>query len=182
LIPKADTTTFCTHIGNFRYKRLNFGINTAAEIFQKKIEELISDIESTINVSDDINVGGRDQEEHDRKLKLVLERLDAKDLTVNEAKCEFSKTEIDFFGLRFSSNGISIQTSNLEAMRNASRPKSVNDVRSFLGLASYCSRFIPNFSTIAKPLRDLTKKKQQWHWGDEQEKAFEDFDDRNSIF
>jgi hypothetical protein len=51
-------TTLSTHIGNFRYKRLNFSINTAAEIFQRKIEEIISDIELAINVSDDIIVGG----------------------------------------------------------------------------------------------------------------------------
>jgi hypothetical protein len=123
-------------------------------------------------VSDDIIVGGKDQAEHDEKVKTVLERLEGKGLTVNETKCEFSKSEIDFFGLRFSANGISIQTSKLEAIQHADRPKTATEVRSFLGLASYCSRFIPDYSSIAKPLRDLTKKKQRWYWKEEQEDAF----------
>jgi hypothetical protein len=84
-------TTFCTHLGNFRYKRLNFGINSAAEIFQKKVEEVIEGIDTTANVSDDIIVGGEDQADHEKKVEMVLERLDKKELTVNEKKMRILK-------------------------------------------------------------------------------------------
>lgn len=89
-------TAFCTHLGIYQYKRLNFGINTAAEIFQKAIEKVIIGIEGAINISKDINVGGRDRDEHDRRLNLVLERLKESGLTLNPKKCIFATNKLDF--------------------------------------------------------------------------------------
>jgi hypothetical protein len=165
-------TAFCTHLGIFQYKRLNFGINTAAEIFQKKVEELISGIDHCINISDDIIIGGVDDEDHDKKLDEVLRRMREEGATANSQKCEIGQSEIEFFGFHFSSDGVKVQLSKLNALQSASQPKTANEVRSFLGLASYCSRFIPQFSTIAKPLRELTKKNQRWRWSTEEEQSF----------
>ena len=80
-------TTFSTHCGLRRYKRLNFGINSAAEIFQNAIRNCIHDIPGSINVSDDILIFGRNQETHDASLSAVLERLKEKGLTLNKNKC-----------------------------------------------------------------------------------------------
>ena len=87
-------------MGIFQYKRLNFGINTAAEIFQKAIEQVIAGIDGVLNISDDIIVIGENQEQHDKRLKQVFERLSESGLTVNEKKCELSRSELDFFGLK----------------------------------------------------------------------------------
>ena len=84
-------TAFCTHLGIFQYKRLNFGINTAAEIFQKAIERVLSGLENVINISDDIIVFGKDQSEHDEKLDLVLQRLESAGLTLNHKNANSQK-------------------------------------------------------------------------------------------
>ena len=164
-------TAFVTHMGVYQYKRLNFGINAAAEVFQKTIEQTLSGITNQINFSDDIFVYGRSQDEHDRTLEQVLKRLESVGLTTNEKKCEFSKDEIDFFGYHFSQDGISIQPSKIEALKLATAPKTPSEVRSLLGLANYCNRFIENLATITKPLRDLTKKSVKWEWNETHESA-----------
>lgn len=85
-----DLTTFSTHVGLFRYKRLNFGINAAAEIFQDTIRQVLVNISGVINVSDDILIFGRTKQEHDKALKEVLGRLKQSGLTINEKKCFFN--------------------------------------------------------------------------------------------
>lgn len=106
-------TAFCTHMGVFQYKRLNFGVNAASEIFQKVIEQVLSGLEGVANFSDDIIVFASNKHEHDLRLEAVLRRLNDSGLTVNESKCEFGKQSLKFFGLEFSSNGISIESKNV---------------------------------------------------------------------
>jgi hypothetical protein len=164
-------TAFETHLGVFQYKRLNFRISSASEIFQKCIEQALSGLMGVINISDDIIVFGKNKDEHEGNLKKVLERLKEVGFTVNESKCEFGKQELNFFGLHFSGNGISIDEKKRDALVNAKSPKTASKVRSLLGLASYCSRFIQNFATIVQPLRELTKQKVRWNWTEEHEQA-----------
>ena len=168
-----NMTTFSTHVGLRRYKRLNFGVTSAAEIFQNHIAEILSDIDGSMNTSDDILVYGKNQEDHDRALRKVFQRLKEKNLTLNKGKCEFNRDSIEFYGFVFGKGGVSPDAKKVEAIRNMSVPKSVKEVRSFLGLTNYVSRFVPNYSDITKPLRDLTKKETQWAWTDEHDIAFQ---------
>ena len=94
-------TTFSTHLGLMRYTRLNFGVCSAAEIFQNVIRETLEGINGAINISDDILVFGKSQEEHDQNLRCVFQRLKEKGLTLNRSKCEFSKGRLEFFGYVF---------------------------------------------------------------------------------
>lgn len=143
-------TTFATHEGLRRYKKLNFGTNSASEIFQHVIAEQIRDIPNVLNISDDVIVFGKTQAEHDQALQAVFERFADKGLTLNKAKCEFNQTKLTFFGFVFSSHGISPDPQKVEAIHNATPPSSVKGVRSFLGMATYCAKFIPNFSDLTK--------------------------------
>lgn len=165
-------TTFSTHRGLFRYKRLNFGMNCASEIFDDVIRQTVSGIPGVVNRSDDIFVTGKTKEEHDSSLEKVLKRLMDKNLTLNFEKCEFGKEEIDFFGLHFSGKGVSPTQAKVEAIKKAEPPSTPDEVSSFLGMVTYCSRFIPNAAAISEPLRRLTHTKQEWVWKEEQEKAF----------
>lgn len=165
-------TTFSTHIGLFRYKRLNFGISSASEIFQEAIRNVIHDIPNAKNISDDIIVFGTTQKEHDDTLDAVFKRLNDKGLTVNKKKCLFSQNKIAFFGLVFSSEGSSPDPKKVSAIKNADKPKDVSQVKSFLGMTNYCGQFIKDYATISEPLRRLTKQNTPWVWSDEQEKAF----------
>ena len=79
-------TTFTTHIGLRRYKRLSFGINSASEVFQNEIYKILQGLSGVINVSDDILVHGKNKREHDKNLELVLKRLNFKGVTLNKEK------------------------------------------------------------------------------------------------
>ena len=75
---------FVTHKGLYRYKHLSFGINSASEIFQKEIQNLIHDIPGTKNISDDIIIFGVNKSLHDKALRSVLARLEENGLTINQ--------------------------------------------------------------------------------------------------
>ena len=155
-----DITTFSTHAGQYRYKRLSFGICSAPEIYQRKIANIISGIPGVINLADDIVVHGSNMTEHNKRLELTLERLTNAGLTLNESKCSFGVDKITFMGHRISSQGVDPGLDKVEAVIKALVPKTVGELKSFLGLVSYCSRFIPYFSSRAEILRNLTIGRQ----------------------
>ena len=129
------------------YCRLNFGANSAPEIFHKELRKKLEGIPGVRNIHDDILVSGFDGEDHYCESGLTLKR----------SKCEFGKTSIMFFGLAFSDQGISPDPEKVEALQHLSAPSNQAELRSFLGMANYSSQFIHNYATIAAPLRDLTR-------------------------
>ena len=98
-------TTFTTHMGLWRYKRLNFGMCCASEIFQNAIRETLGGISGVLNASDDILVYGKSPEEHDKNLQQVLLRLREKGLTLNKKKCVFGRGNLKYLGYIFSKEG-----------------------------------------------------------------------------
>ena len=166
-------TTFNTHIGLFRYKRLNFGVCSASEVFQKEIHNVVRDLQGVTNIADDILIYGATQEEHDAALEALFTRLEERGLTLNKQKCEFNRNKMEFFGIVFSANGISPDDKKVHAIRDANPPTNISEARSLLGMMNYCARFIPNYATLSEPIRRLTKKKIEWCWQKEQQDAFD---------
>ncbi|GJS34248.1 putative nucleotidyltransferase, ribonuclease H [Tanacetum coccineum] len=117
------------------------------------------------------------KEEHEVHLKLMLELLKKEKLFAKFSKCEFWLQEVHFLGHVVNSDGIHVDPSKIEAVKNWKVPKTPSEIRSFLGLAGYYRRFIANFSKIAKPLTSLTQKNQKYEWGKEQEEAFQTLKD-----
>ena len=141
------------------------GVNSAAEIFQKSIEEVLQGIEGIRNIPDDIIVFGKSQTDHDNALRAVLQRMRENNLTANPDKCLFNQSSIDFFGHRFSADGISADDNKVSSLINASPLRNATEARSFLGLAQYLSRFIKDFASISTPIRQLTHQNAEWVWG-----------------
>ena len=168
-----NITTFTTHVGLRRYKRLSFGISSAAEIFQNTLSSALEGLDGVRNISDDIIVFGRNQEEHDKRLEKLFIRLKERNLTLNKSKCEFNKDKLEFYGHIFSAEGISADPKKISAIRNTAVPKDVGEVRSFLAMTNYVGRFIPNYSTVTEPLRRLTKQDAKWEWKTEQQQSFD---------
>ncbi|VDI13935.1 Hypothetical predicted protein [Mytilus galloprovincialis] len=102
-----NITTFTTHVGLRRYKRLSFGVTSAAEIFQNTLSTALEGLNGVRNISDDIIVFGASQDEHDTRLTALFQRINEKGLTLNKKKCEFNKDSLEFYGHIFSSKGIS---------------------------------------------------------------------------
>ena len=135
LTPESrEITTFVTHCGLFRYKRLLFGVNSASEQYQHEIQTALAGIDGQENISDDIIVHGKDRAEHDARLELVIKRLGERGLTLNAAKCQFSMDTLTFVGMVLSGNGISCAAEKVEAVTNAREPQNATETRSFLGL------------------------------------------------
>ncbi|GJX72771.1 putative reverse transcriptase domain-containing protein [Tanacetum coccineum] len=118
------------------------------------------------------------QEEHVEHLRLVLELLKKEKLYAKFSKCEFWLREVQFLGHVINGNGIHVDPSKIEAVKNWKAPRTLTEVRSFLGLAGYYRRFIENFSKIAKSLTILTQKSKTFNWGEEQEYAFQTLKDK----
>ncbi|CAF1082211.1 unnamed protein product [Brachionus calyciflorus] len=167
-----EITTFSTHFGLFRYKRLLQGINAAPEIFHRAIEsQIIDGLEGARNLLDDILVYGVTKAEHNERLDKLFKRLNEKGLTVNLRKCKLGLEKVEFFGVEFSSQGIRMTEDKTKALKEASVPTSPGEVQSLLGLSTYCSRFIQNHAEITDPLRKLIRGKNEWKWDTDQDKA-----------
>ena len=121
-------TTFATHKGLRRYRKLNFGTNSASEIFQHVVSEQIRDIPNAVNISDDIIISGKTQAEHDDALRAIFQRFSLVGLTLNKDKCEFGQSQLTFFGFVFSGDGISPDPAKVDAIHNCPPPSSVKDV------------------------------------------------------
>ncbi|KAJ1119863.1 hypothetical protein NDU88_008048 [Pleurodeles waltl] len=169
-----NITTFSTHVGLRRYKRLSFGVSSAAEVFQNAIRETLSGLPGVINLSDDILIYSKTREEHHRHLRSMLKRLMEAGLTLHKKKCAFYQNSVEFFGYVFSKDGLQVDPRKAEAIRQAAVPQNPTEVRSFLGMATYCGRFIPQLATMSEPLRRLTKGQHRWDWTPDAQQAFVD--------
>jgi hypothetical protein len=168
-----EITTFSTHVGLFRYKRLNLGISSAPEVFHNLIRKVLFDITGQVSCHDDILVFGSDKAELESRVEKVLVRLSESGLTLNGDKCQFNRPEVVFFGFKFSANGINLDTIKSAALREATKPNTSSELASFLGLAVWCSKFMVDFATVAAPLWDRVKSKEKWVWTTELDEAFE---------
>ncbi|GJR94828.1 putative reverse transcriptase domain-containing protein [Tanacetum coccineum] len=127
---------------------------------------------------DDILIYSKTKEDHENHLRLMLELLRNENLYAKFSKCEFWLQEVHFLGHVVNHEGIHMDPSKIEAVKNWKAPITPYEVRSFLGLAGYFRRFIENFSKIAKPLTSLTQKNQKYEWGEKQEEAFQTLKDK----
>ena len=165
-------TTFASHVGLFRYKRLNYGTCSAPERYQAEIQRLVQGFPGVANLADDIIVHGSDKTEHDDRLVKLLDRLKNAGLTLNGDKCKFGVDELEFVGHKLSAQGIDAATAKVESIVNTREPQTVGELRSFLGLLNYVSKFILQYSTKTEPLRRLTRKNTKFVFGKEQKDAF----------
>ena len=165
-------TTFVTHAGLYRYKRLSFGVKSAAEQYQYAIQTAIAGIEGVENISDDIIVHASDEKTHDERLHRTMKRLQDCNLTLNANKCQYRMNRLTFMGIVLSEKGIGPTEERVKAVVQAREPETQSEVRSFLGLANFSARFLPNFASVAEPLRRLTKKGFVFKFGPEQKAAF----------
>ncbi|XP_069469956.1 uncharacterized protein [Ambystoma mexicanum] len=116
-----------------------------------------------------------------KRLQTLLGRLENAGLTIHRDKCEFLRPEITYLGYKFGSTGISPDPQKVADIQAASPPLTPTEVRSFLGMATYCGRFIRNLATLSEPLRNLTKANTKWDWGQKCQQAFESIKESLSV-
>jgi hypothetical protein len=170
-IPK---TAFSTRYDLYEYLVMSFGLtNTPAHFIYLINSVFMEELDKFVVVFiDDILVFSKSRKEHEEHLRIVLQRLRDHQLYVKFSKCEFWLTEVQFLGHVVSSEGISVDLSKVREVLDWKPPRTVHQVRSFLSLAGYYRRFIPNFSKIVKPIMGLLKKEEKFVWNAERDEAF----------
>ncbi|XP_036340795.1 uncharacterized protein K02A2.6-like [Rhagoletis pomonella] len=166
-------TTFITHKGLFRYKRLMFGINSAPEIFQRVIGKLLCSCKNAFNYIDDIIIFGKTEEEHDEAVKRVVDVFRDNNSMLNEKKCIWKAQKLKFLGHLLSEEGIAPDPDKIETIRDFRPPQSKEEVRSFLGLVTYVGKFLPDLADTTEPLRKLLKLNQKFVWDKSQQESFD---------
>jgi transposase InsO family protein len=173
-------TAFATVDGLFEYKVVPMGLCNAPATFMRFMNEAFADMRDDFVVifMDDIVIHSRNKEEHELHLKRVFERLKQLKLHIKESKCKLFGSEIGFLGHHISARGMSMAPPTQSKIRDWPVPKSKRMVRSFIALAQFYAKFMKDFSTIAAPLTNLSRKDVKFVWEESHQKAFEAIKDR----
>jgi transposase InsO family protein len=153
-------TAFTTPMGLFEYNRMPFGLSNAPATFQRLMQGIFRDdlLQILICYLDDIIVYSNDIEEHLERLETVFLKLKEHGLKIEPKKCDFFKPKVSYLGHVVSSEGIETDPAKIEVVEKWPNPKTLKEVRSFLGFASYYRRFVPGFAKTARPLHELVTK------------------------
>lgn len=170
-------TAFRTRFGSFEWLVTPFGLTGAPATFQRFINqvlrEFLDDFVSAY-IDDVIIFTNGSLQEHRSQVIQALKKLENAGLQLDIDKCEFEQKRVKYLGYIVDSDkGICVDPGKVEAIRAWEPPSTVRGVRGFLGFANYYREFIPQFSDIARPLTDLTKKDVAFHWNDAEEASFE---------
>lgn len=170
-----EKTSFSSHKGLYQFKVLPFGLCNAPATFERLVELVLKGYqwEYCLCYLDDVIIFGDTFEKTLTNLKLVFDRFRLYNLKLKPSKCSMFQTQVLFLGHVVTDKGISCDPSKVDTIKNWPVPTSVAEVKSFLGLAGYYRKFIPNFSEIASPLTSLTKKARKFEWSDDCQKGFD---------
>ena len=169
-----EKTAFACHRGLFQFNVMPFGLSNAPAVFQELMNIVLQGCEEfAMAYLDDVLIFSKDPEEHLRHIETIFKRIRQHGLKLKLKKCTFFKEETDYLGFVISKDGIKPDSKKVEAIRDLPEPKSFREIRGFIGMCSYYRRFVPNFSKIAEPLIDLTKKCARFKWTSECQTAFD---------
>ena len=170
--PSRKLTTFITPFGRYYFNKLPFGISSAPELFQRRMNKLLEGLKGVVCLMDDVLVFGATNDEHDTRLVAVLERLETAGVTLNPAKCEFSRDSVKFLGHMVDKDGIQADPGKTSAILKMEAPRNVSEVRRFMGMVNQLGKFSHRLTELSQPLREFFSTKRSWMWGPDQERAF----------
>ncbi|XP_046399364.1 uncharacterized protein K02A2.6-like [Ischnura elegans] len=168
-----ELCTINIHRGLFRYCRLPFGVASAPAIFQRIMDQVMQGLKGAASFQDDIIVTGRNDKEHLENLDRVLNKLCGLGFKVNRGKCRFMEMSVEYLGHKIDREGLHPTISKVEAITKCPPPRNVSQLRAFLGLIEYYSKFLPNLATRLAPLHELLRKESKWDWSEKCEEAFQ---------
>ncbi|KAL0549353.1 hypothetical protein IC582_013834 [Cucumis melo] len=171
-VPKI---AFCSTYGHYEFIVMYFGLTNAQAVFMDLMNIVFREFLDTFVIMfiDDILIYSKTEAEHEEHLRMVLKTLRANKVYAKFSKCEFWLKQVSFLGHVVSKAVVSVDPAKIEAVTSWPRPSTVSEVRSFLGLVGYYRRFVENFSRIATPLIQLTRKGAPFVWSKAYEESFQ---------
>ncbi len=177
MVDPADRhkTAFKTKDGLFESLVMPFGLTAAPATFQRLMDRVLGDLlwHGAMVYLDDIIVYSNTWEEHILLLDEIFTRLRAAGLKASQGKCEFAQTSMQYLGHVVTREGVLPVGNNIKAILDCPEPKTLTQVRSFVGMVQYYGDYVGWLADLAAPLFALYKKDVLFHWGPEQQEAFE---------
>ncbi len=144
-------TAVTTPFGLFEFARMPFGLRNAAQTFQRFIDKVLRGLDFCYSYIDDLLIASATAEEHERHVRLVLDRLSQYGVLLNPQKCIFGVTSLDFLGHHIDRHGITPLEEKVQAVRNFPQPLTQRKLREFLGLVNLYHRFITHCAELMQP-------------------------------
>ena len=170
-----EKTAFKTRSGLYEWVVMPMGLVNAGPTFQRVMNKIFADMigKYVLIYLDDLIIYSQSHDEHEKHLKMVLERLTTHGLTCKLSKCDFYRDSLEFLGHVVDAEGIRPSPHLTKKIRECTPPENVSEVRQFLGLVGYYRRFIDRFAEKGLPLNDLLHKDKKWDWTEKAQQAWE---------
>ena len=165
-------TTFQTPFGRFCYLRMPFGICSAQEVFQNRMDRVFGELPGVHVIVDDILVSGSTREDHDERLRAALTAARRNGVKFNPKKIQKCSSEVKFFGELITKDGLKLDPSKVAAVGNMMSPQNKKELESRLGMLTYLAQYSPHLLEKTAILRELVKKDTHWNWCPEHEASF----------
>ena len=165
--------TFNTPWGRKRFLRMPFGISSAAEVMQKRNEQVFGDIPNVHVIADDVIIAGNNDSDHDATMLKVMNRARECNVKFNKSKIQYKINKVNYMGNIITDEGIKPDLRKVEAIVDMPQPEDKHALQRLLGMVKYLAQYIPNESDITAPLRQLLKDNIEWQWQPEHDNALQ---------
>ena len=165
-------TTFNSPFGRFCWRRLPFGLCSALEKFQRRLNYALDGLTGVLTIHDDILIFGEGstveeaRTDHDNNFHSLMRRCREQNIKLNQDKVNLRRKEVPFMGHVISEKGLQADPAKVKAVLKMPTPTDVASVRRFIGFTNYLSKVLPQLSDALEPLRKLTSPDVEWFWTD----------------
>ena len=173
----VQKTAVITPFGLFEYLVMTYGLRNAGQTFQRYVHQALGDLDFVFSYIDDILIASLNEEEHERHLRVVFERLQQYSMRINLEKCQFGKSEIEFLGHVVNGQGVKPTPEKVKAITDYPLPSTICDLRRFLGMVNFYRRSLPHAAHTQAPLNQFLHEsrkndKRKIQWDSDSEAAF----------
>jgi len=177
-------TAFSTRRGHYEFNRMPFGLAGAPFTFQRLMHTVLKNENwlTCLIYLDDVLIFSKDFKEHVERLRIILSKIEKSGLKLSPLKCNFFMQEISYLGHLVTSEGLKPDPTKIETIKKWPQPKTIKDLRSFLGFANYYRKFISSYSLLSAILESLMKGHEKKSnlalcWTEKHQKAFVELKD-----
>ena len=169
-----ELTVFRANDRLYRYTKLLMGVKSAQGELNLTLKPLFANIPDVHLIHDDLIVASKTRDQHNSALSAVMKAISDVNMTLNPSKCIFGKTEVRFWGMIISADGVRPDPVKVEALEKLSPPESKEDLKSFICMMQSNSEFITSLAKCIAPLRKLLKLNCHYKWTKVHQEAFTD--------